>query len=73
MDPVYTGKAMLGMFKALHMDRMQEEMQHSAMRLNQEQANLLFVHTGGLFGVYEQGCVSALSKMLPANVSPLLP
>ena len=42
LDPVYTGKAFHGML---------QEMQHGCL---QDADNVLFVHTGGLYGLFPQ-------------------
>ena len=43
VDPVYTGKALRGLF---------EEMKKSSF---DKYKNILFIHTGGLYGVFPKG------------------
>lgn len=43
LDPVYTGKGMYGLVNEIKKGNMQEH------------KNILFIHTGGLFGVFPQG------------------
>ncbi|MBQ6310563.1 MAG: D-cysteine desulfhydrase family protein [Bacteroidales bacterium] len=45
LDPVYTGKAMYGLWNELQKDADQET------RINPDD-NILFIHTGGLFGLF---------------------
>jgi D-cysteine desulfhydrase len=48
LDPVYTGKAFHGMVKELHRAEQGESSVLSGAR------NVLFIHTGGLFGLFPQ-------------------
>ena len=55
LDPVYTGKAFLGMVRSLQAGTLRAE-------------RVLFLHTGGVFGLFEPDAVSGLSELQAKSV-----